>query len=475
MGTDVEAQFLSKPVQDKWPYLVMGFFFLNFIVKSLPIFRGIMIHPDAPVYLWSAQALGAGNVQGAIAAYPMLFYPFLIMLVHKLGVDWLWAGRLISVTASCFALLPFMAIARKFSKGWPLVFVTLLFILLPSYNFRAYAVLRDPLYISLTLCCLYYALQFLEDKSLKTFFVVMCFSFFLPLLRIEGVVTALLVDSWCLVLLLWSPEKNKKFIALLLLVVTAALLCFLFYSDTFSSLVRLQSVTYLFDKLSSGQLSVQSCLKALDDLQHSLPASTFGNNFWQVIQRHWPWIYFIGMLYVIVKILGWPVLVLSSVGLVTVFRQIEFRKMFLVSVFAGQILCMMLFYLFSGFLEVRFMLLPAILLLFFFLFSLEAVFDFLYEKVGRFFSFKRKHFLIVFSCFLVLPFAYDSLFHKYRTHIPLLEEACLWIKSEILKEGGGEWFVGGNARRMAWFLDREDMQQPVGKIGYDDIEKRFSK
>ncbi|MEN8256696.1 MAG: hypothetical protein ABFS09_02425, partial [Thermodesulfobacteriota bacterium] len=32
-----------------------------------------------------------------------------------------------------------------------------------------------------------------------------------------------------------------------------------------------------------------------------------------------------------------------------------------------------------------------------------------------------------------------------------------------------------NARRMAWFLDREDMQQPVGKIGYDDIEKRFSK
>jgi hypothetical protein len=440
----------------------------------MPLFRGIMIHPDAPVYLWSAQALAAGNVHGATAEFPMIFYPFLIMLVHKLGIDWLLAGRLVSVAASCFALLPFIAIAKRFSTGWPLVVVTLLFILLPEYNSIAFAVLRDPLYLSLTLCCLYYAFRFLEEKSLKAFFLAIGFSFLLPLLRIEGLVTLLIVNAWCCVLLLKSAEEWGKNIVGFLSIVAAVVLCSLFFSNTLSSMIRLDSFTYFYGKLSSMQLSVHSCLSALDDIYQTLPAATNGSNFWQVIQRHWPWIYFVGVLYVFVKILGWPVLVVSFIGVLNIFKQKDYQKIFLLSVFFGQTLLLILFYLFKGFLEVRYMLLPAIILLFFALFSFETVFEFFYEKLGRYFVVKRKYFLIVFSCFLVLPFAYDTLFYKYRTHIPILEEACRWITSELFKDEGQKWFVNGNARRIAWFLDHQDMPQSAERIDSDHIEEKFS-
>lgn len=475
MGTDREVSVLSKLFsQERWPYLLTGLFLLNIIVKTLPLVRGIMIHPDAPTYLWSAQALDAGNVEGALAAYPMLFYPFLIMLVHKIGIDWLWAGRLISVIASCVALLPFVAIGKKFSTGWPLLVVTLLFILLPEYNFRAYAVLRDPLYICLTLFCLYYALRFLEERSLEAFFYAISISFLLPLLRIEGALTSLLVNSWCIILFLCSNEKNKKIIIALALACASVVSIIFHFNDTFSLVIRLQSFTENLNKFSHGNMPVDACLKALSDISHNLPFSTNGSNFWQVIQRHWLWIYIIGMLYVMVKILGWLVLFLSTVGVLCNFKKIDSRKIFLVSVFFVQFISIMIFYLFNGFLEVRFMLLPAIILLFFLLFSLESMSDLLYEKLKIYFSFERKYVLIIFSCFLVLPYAYDSFFNNYNIHIPVLKEACLWAKNEILKEQGAKWFVSGNARRMAWFLERSDIEQFGEAVGYEHINARFS-
>ncbi len=437
---------------------------LNLLVKLVPVFRGIMVHPDAPVYLWSAQALAAGDVQGAIAAYPMLFYPFLIMLVNKLGVDWLWAGRLISLAASSLALLPFIAIARRFVTGWPLVVGALFFIFAPELNARGYAALRDPLYLFLSLCSLHYALRFLEDKSLFSFGGVVLVALLLPLVRVEGVVTALLLCGVCSVLLLWTRVKSKKNLLLCLLGLIGVITAGLFFSETFRTLIRFPSFVHYYNQLTSGALSVEACLQALDRVAHSLPAATNDSNFWQVIERHWPWIYFIGVLYLFVELVGWPLVVLGGVGLLTALRQGDGRKMLVAALFAGQLALMVLFYLFRGYLEVRYMLLPSLLLLFFALPLLEPLFEALYGKVQRVFGHKKKLALVLFVSLLLVPFVDDSLSHRFRFHVPLLQESAVWVNKEVLRgDEERQWVIFGNARRFAWFLERRDMRN-LGKI-----------
>ena len=454
--------------------MITGLFVLNLLVKLLPVFRGIMIHPDAPVYLWSAQSLAAGDIKAAVAAYPMLFYPFLIMLVNKMGVDWLWAGRLISLTASCLALLPFLAIARRFVTGWPLLVGALLFIFFPELNGRGYAVLRDPLYLFLSLLCLAAALRFLEDKSLPAFSGAVLLAFLLPLVRVEGAFTALLVCGVCLVALLWGRINNKKAVFLGMLGLLGTLVAALFFSETFQTVVRFRSFAHYYDKLSSGALSVQACLQALDSVSHSLPAATNGSNFWQVIERHWPWIYFIGVLYVFVEIVGWPLVVLGGVGLLGSLRRRDAGKMLVAALFAGQLALMVLFYLFRGYLEVRYMLLPSLLLLFFALPLLEPLFEVIYVRVQRVFRYKKRVALSLLAALLLLPFVDDSLFNKFRIHVPLLQESALWAKEEVLHaDEDKKWLIVSNARRMAWFLERRDMRTQK-KINEKTIHRLLS-
>jgi hypothetical protein len=453
------SQFFHSLRHKKETQLITGLFVLNMLVKLVPVFRGIMIHPDAPVYLWSAQSLAAGDVQGAIAAYPMLFYPFLIMLVHKMGIDWLWAGRLISLTASSLALLPFLAIAKRFVTGWPLLVGALLFIFFPELNAQGYAALRDPLYLFLSLSCLYYALRFLDGGGLPSFWGAVAVALLLPLVRVEGAFTAVLVCGVCAWLLLRARIKNTRPLFLCLLVGLATLVAGLFFSETLRVLVRFEWFFVYFKKLSSGALSVQPCLHALDSVSSSLPAATNGSNFWQVIERHWPWIYFIGTLYVFVEIVGWPILLMGAAGMLTLLRRRDSGSMLLVVLFGGQLALMVLFYLFRGYLEVRYMLLPALLLLVFSLASLEPVFEAVYSKAGRLFAHKKKVALAVFAALLLLPFVDDSLSNKFRFHVPLLEESAHWVDKEVLGgDGDRQWLIFSNARRMAWFLERRDMR-----------------
>lgn len=460
--------------RDLAPMLPMlGLLVLNMLVKLVPVFRGIMIHPDAPVYLWSAQSLAAGDVKGAIAAYPMLFYPFLIMLVNKMGVEWLWAGRLISLAASCLVLLPFLAIARRFVTGWPLLVGALLFIFFPELNSRGYAALRDPLYLFLSLSCLYYALRFLEDKSLPAFGGAVAVALLLPLVRVEGAFTALLVCGVCLVVFLRGRLRTKKALLFGLLCLVGVITVGLFFSETFRTLVRFGSFISYYERFTSGTLSVQACLQALDAVSHSLPAATNGSNFWQVIERHWPWVYFVGVLYVFVEIVGWPVLLMGSAGLLRVLRRRDTGNMLPAALFGGQLALVVFFYLFRGYLEVRYMLLPSVLLLLFSLGSLEPVFDWIYGKVRKVFGHRKKVALVVFAALLLVPFIDDSLSKRFRFHVPLLVESALWANEEVLRSDERQRLIVSNARRMAWFLERRDMRT-WKKINEKNIDRLLS-
>jgi len=459
MGKETKqmTRFQDK-VSPDWFGWIVFLFFINLIIITLPLFRGVMIHPDAPVYLWSAQSLEQGNIQTAIQAYPMLFYPFLVMCVHKLGLDWITAGRAISVAASCLAIFPFLSLARRFSSGWPSILTTTLFILLPQYNSIAFAVLRDPVYICLALYCLYFAIHFVEKPELKGGISVILFSTCLPLLRVEGIVVSLVILSWSFVVLLRHLNFSRIMWAIAVVIVLFFVLFYVFkVSDTVWNILRISKIVTYIQNADSMPNSVSYYLTMLGDLAHNHVFAGPGNNFWQVIQRHWPWIYGIGMFYMFEKILGWLLVILGILGLRFVIKEHK-AGLLLLTVFAVNQLLIGATYVLTGAMEVRIMLFPAILWLLFAGAAFQSTADYLNKKLGTHFVQQKMYIIILLTMLLTLPFAYKTIFMKYRIHIPVLRDACLWVRNEILSDEK-DWSISVNMRRMAWFLDRRDVLQ----------------
>jgi hypothetical protein len=446
---------LQDRLSSDWPGWLMVLFFVNLLVKSLPLFRGIMIHPDAPVYLWAAQSLEAGDIREAMQAYPMLFYPFLILGVHKLGLDWLAAGRAISVTASVFALLPFWGLAKRFARGWPCLVISLVFILLPEYNNIAFAAIRDPLYLFLALCAVYAAVRFVEGGERKWLATVLLTALCLPLLRAEGIVLSLVLFGWGFVRLLRGFTPAGRLWTLAAVAGGFALLFFLFQlSAAGRNLLRLEEGLVILRKLRTTPPGVAFYLERLDELARTSVASGYGNNFWQVIERHWPWIFGIGMLRMLENNLNWLLLLLGLFGVRTVMGR-KGGGLLLPVLFLANILVILAKYLHSGAMEGRIMLLPALFWLLFAGAGLPVVAGYLAEKgvIGP--AGRRYAVILPLGLLLTLPFAYKTVFMDFNTHIPVLREACLWARDEMRRQDR-EWKVLVNIRTMAWFLERRD-------------------
>ena len=445
-------------ISPDWTGWLVVLFLANLLIKTLPLFRGIMIHPDAPVYLWAAQSLEQGDLPEAIKAYPMLFYPFLVMSVHKLGLDWLAAGRAVSVAASCLALLPFWGLAKRFSPGWPCLVITLVFILLPEYNNIAFAAIRDPLYLCLALFSVYAVVRFAEGRELQWLAIVLLAAASLPLLRVEGIALSLVICAWSFVSLVRGFTVAGR---LWTLAAMAGGFCLLFFLVSLSSvgrdLLRMDQTLAVLRKLREMPPGVTFYLSRLDELAHSSVASGYGNNFWQVIERNWPWIYGIGMLRMLENNLSWPLLLLGLFGVRAVMR-VPGGGLLLPAVFLANILVILGKYLYSGAMEGRIMLFPAILWLFAVGAALPVVAGYLAEKCGAGPA-RIKHVVIMpLGLLLTLPFAYKTVFMDYNIHIPVLRDACLWARQQVLHVDE-EWQVVVNMRTMAWYLDKREAMQ----------------
>jgi hypothetical protein len=451
------SRFQDKASPD-WPGWLVLLFLTNLFVKILPLFQGIMIHPDAPVYLWSAQSLEQGNIPEAIKAYPMLFYPFLVMCVHKLGVDWLAAGRTISVAASCLALLPFIGLAKRFSPGWPAIIISMVFILLPEYNSIAFEALRDPLYICLALYSLYFAVCFAEKQKLKWFLAVILFSSCLPFLRVEGIVVSLVILGWSFTGFFRRIDTRGRMWAM---AVTAALLCLFFsifsLSATGRNLLRLDQVSFILQKFSTTPPAVAYYLTKLDELAHNNVPSGFGNNFWQIIERNWQWIYGIGMLRMFESNLNWPLVLLGIFGVKEVVR-VPRIGLLLPVVFVANMLLILATYFYSGSMEGRIMLFPAAIWLFFCGAAFSSVAGYLSEKCRIGIVQKKTNVIILIGLSLTLPFAYKTASLDYNIDIPVLRDSCRWVNDQLLNDGE-DWQVWVNMRTMVWFLERQDVRQ----------------
>ncbi|MEW6520289.1 MAG: hypothetical protein AB1461_12835 [Thermodesulfobacteriota bacterium] len=450
--------FLDK-ISPDWPGWLACLFLISLLVKTLPLLQGVMIHPDAPVYLWSAQALAQGDIAGATRAYPMLFYPFLVMWVHKLlGLDWLAAGRTISIAASCLALFPFFSLARRFSPGWPALIITLVFVLLPEFNSIAFAALRDPLYICVALFSLFFADCFAEQQKGTWFVAVIVSALCLPLLRVEGIVVTLVIVGWSYAVYIRRLGVAGRVATMAATAAVCTLLFALFYySETSRDLIRLNHSLSLLQQFNTTRPSVVFYLNTLDELARNNVPTGYGNNFWQVIERNWPWIYGIGMLRMFEGNLGWPLLLLGVLGVKDMVRARP-TGWLLPAVFLANMLLILAEYLYLGSMERRIMLFPALLWLLSAGAALSVLAAYLREKCAAAAICTKPHLVMAMGLLLTIPLACKTVSMDYNINIPVIPESCRWVKEQLLADEK-DWQIWINMRTMAWFLARQDARQ----------------
>ncbi len=183
----------------------------------------------------------------------------------------------------------------------------------------------------------------------------------------------------------------------------------------------------------------------------------FGNNFWQVIERNWPWIYGIGMLRMFESNLSWLLILLGMIGVRDVVR-VHQTGLMLSAVFMANMLLILAKYLYSGSMEGRVMLFPAVLWLLFAGAAISSVAAYLSKKCDIGILRKKLNVVILLGLVLTLPFAYRTVFMDYNINIPVLRDGCRWVNEQVLSNRK-DWQVGVNIRTMIWFIEREGVRQ----------------
>ncbi|MBW6431840.1 glycosyltransferase family 39 protein [Patescibacteria group bacterium] len=265
-----------------------------------------MINRDAVVYLAAAQSFAEGLFEEGIHHYRMPLYPLLITTVHFIIPDWIWAARLLNTLALLLCLFPlyFMTL-RLFDKKSALATI-LLFAVLPVFNAPVNSIIRDPLFLLLSLCVLAFLAHQKDKTTVSGVIGVIFLVLFATMIRIEGVLFFALVP----LLFIWVYRKKIGLKLLmqglgftaLLIGISAIILWGLSFSD-FATQSRFDEVIFWIKGLLNFEIfsGYAALYDQLTVFQESTPYAHLKNNLVQAARYYAPLIYLIGLIEIIIK------------------------------------------------------------------------------------------------------------------------------------------------------------------------------
>lgn len=86
---------------------------LCLVPRALMGSKTAAICPDGALYIQLARALDQGDLQGGLAGMHLNTYPVVLVLMHRLGLDWELAGKLWGVVISSLVVLPLFGWVRR--------------------------------------------------------------------------------------------------------------------------------------------------------------------------------------------------------------------------------------------------------------------------------------------------------------------------------------------------------------------------
>ena len=134
-----------------WPRLVLFCLAMQLWTAS----RWHVIWPDTVDYLRVSQALDRGDPRPLADQFGLNLYPLVLVLLHRAGLDWLWAGQCWSMAMASLVVLPLLGwLRRQFDDRVALV-GCLLYALHPKLMIHGPLIIRDPTFWFLLVLTLY--------------------------------------------------------------------------------------------------------------------------------------------------------------------------------------------------------------------------------------------------------------------------------------------------------------------------------
>ncbi len=138
-------------------------------LRSAMALRVPGVSPDSVLYIQLAKSLDAGDIRGGTEDLSINTFPVILMLLHRLGLDWETAGVLWSLLVSSLVVLPLFGwLRRQFDDRVALV-ACLLYAVQPKMIAWSPEIMRDPTFWFLFALSIYLQWRAVTEVRLRWF------------------------------------------------------------------------------------------------------------------------------------------------------------------------------------------------------------------------------------------------------------------------------------------------------------------
>ncbi len=159
--------------------------------------RWHVIWPDTVDYLRVSQALDRGDPRPLADQFGLNPYPLVLVLLHRAGLDWLWAGQCWSMAMTGLVVLPLWGWLRRQFDDRVALIGCLLYALHPKLMIHGPLVIRDPTFWFLLVLTLYLGWRAVLELKPWLFCATGVAWALAAFTRTEGLLLAAPLGLWC--------------------------------------------------------------------------------------------------------------------------------------------------------------------------------------------------------------------------------------------------------------------------------------
>lgn len=343
------------------------------IIKIGIAYVDVPINMDGVRYICAAKAYSLGNFKEGYALFAMPFYPLLIAGVHFLISDWIIAARIISILALIVAIIPMYRITQMLFDRRAAFCASFLFALAPLPNLWSSDIIRGPIFVCCFLWTVYFALISVQTFTLVRFICMTLLAWMSIMMRIEGVV--LLPYFVVFLSFIILKDRNKRVPALKGLSIWCGIPLIIFLGvqvtspkhahveptdqPTFNRIGELPSKMQALFNLEFFQ-SYKTIYTQLEEMEKKSPLIASGKmNFAEIARHYMPFIYMLGLVELMLKVLFPPFLVALFWARGYEFQRIHLLMLTLFLAYLGMIYLTLIE---RDFIQQRFLFAPACLI-----------------------------------------------------------------------------------------------------------------
>jgi len=293
-----------------WVYLGIPIF-ISLLIKLilLSVLFNSPINNDGTLYIHAAQQYAMGNFAEGLRLYPMPTYPLLLVLVHAIIPDWIFAGFFISLLSIVLVTIPLYYLTESMFNAKAGFWACMVLAVLPRMNYWSLDLMRDPLFLLLIISSIFFAQGAIVEKKYSFFMAAFVFAWSATLLRIEGVVFIAFYFIALLHAAVFNKENRSYYFSMLMIwagiPIGIALLVLLSGGVRSMAVNRFDFVIReLIDLFSGGFLRRSSEIyQFLSDAGTRKPFFEGHYSFASLCKHFMPLIYMLGLVQIFVKIL----------------------------------------------------------------------------------------------------------------------------------------------------------------------------